>query len=201
MPRINLLPWREQQRTERKKAFGVGVVGAMIGAAVVYGAGLLMMNAMIDSQQGRNNTLRDEIKFLDKQIEQINSLEAQKQQFIARMQIIEKLQRSRPEIVHVFDTFVKTIPDGTYLTALTQNDQRFKIQGVAQSSTRVSSFMRSLAASEWLKDPELEVVESKRGNTTGSDFTLFARQVTTAGDVAASGAAAGNKKAPARRTK
>ena len=68
MPRINLLPWREQQRTERKKAFGVGVVGAMIGAAVVYGAGLLMMNAMIDSQDSRNNTLRDEIKFLDKQI-------------------------------------------------------------------------------------------------------------------------------------
>lgn len=201
MPRINLLPWREQQRTERKKAFGVGVVGALIGAAVVYGAGLLMMNAMIDSQQGRNNLLRNEIKVLDKQIEQINSLEAQKQQFIARMQIIEKLQRSRPEIVHVFDTFVKTIPDGTYLTALTQNEQRFKIQGVAQSSTRVSSFMRSLAASEWLKDPELEVVESKRGNTSGSDFTLFARQVTTAGDVAASSAAGNKKNAPARRTK
>jgi len=199
MPRINLLPWREQQRTERKKAFGVGMIGAAVAAAVVYGAGLLMMGAMIDSQDGRNTQLRSEIKVLDKQIEQINSLEAQKQQFIARMQIIEKLQRSRPEIVHVFDTFVKTIPDGTYLTALTQNDQRFKIQGVAQSSTRVSSFMRSLAASEWLKDPELEVVESKRGNTTGSDFTLYARQVTTAGEV--STAASGKKKAPARRTK
>jgi len=201
MPRINLLPWREQQRTERKKAFGVGMVGAVVGAAAVYGAGLLMMGAMIDSQDGRNNTLRSEIKVLDKQIEQINSLEAQKQQFIARMQIIEKLQRSRPEIVHVFDTFVKTIPDGTYLTSLTQNDQKFKIQGVAQSSTRVSSFMRSLAASEWLKDPELEVVESKRGNVTGSDFTLYARQVTAAGDIGASSAAAGKKKAPARRTK
>jgi len=199
MPRINLLPWREQQRTERKKAFGVGMVGAGVAAAAVYGVGLLMMGAMIDSQAGRNTLLRGEIKVLDKQIEQINSLEAQKQQFIARMQIIEKLQRSRPEIVHVFDTFVKTIPDGTYLTALTQNDQRFKIQGVAQSSTRVSSFMRSLAASEWLKDPELEVVESKRGNTTGSDFTLYARQVTTAGDLA--NPASGKTKAPARRTK
>ncbi len=27
MPRINLLPWREQQRTERKKSFAVGMVG------------------------------------------------------------------------------------------------------------------------------------------------------------------------------
>jgi type IV pilus assembly protein PilN len=200
MPRINLLPWREQQRTERKKAFGVGMVGAVVAAGAVYVAGLLMMGAMIDSQESRNTLLRNEIKVLDKEIEQINSLEAQKQQFIARMQIIEKLQRSRPEIVHVFDTFVKTIPDGTYLTSVKQTDQRIEIKGVAQSSTRVSSFMRSLAASEWLKDPELDVVENKKGNALGSDFTLSVRQVTTVDDDAGAGAG-GKNKLPAKVTK
>lgn len=179
MPRINLLPWREQQRTERKKAFGVGMLAAAVGALAVAGAGWLWMTQMIDAQISRNGRLKDEIKFVDRQIEEINSLEAQKQQFIARMQIIEKLQRSRPEIVHVFDTFVKTIPDGTYLTAITQTDQKFKIQGVAQSSTRVSAFMRSLDASEWLKEPELEVVQTTKNNTQGNDFTLYARQVTS----------------------
>lgn len=197
MPRINLLPWREQQRAERKKAFGVGMVAALAGAAAVAGAGYLVMGAVVDSQHERNTLLTSEIQVLDKQIEQINSLEAQKQQFIARMQIIEKLQRSRPEIVHVFDTFVKTIPDGTYLTGITQTDQKFKIQGVAQSSTRVSSFMRSLAASEWLKEPELEVVERKKESTTGSDFTLYARQVTTAAEESAKT----KNPPPARRTK
>ena len=54
---------------------------------------------------------------LDKQIEEINDLESQKQKFISRMQIIEKLQRSRPEVVHLFDELVKAMPDGTYLTA------------------------------------------------------------------------------------
>ena len=196
MPRINLLPWREQQRTERKKAFGVGMVGALVGAAAVAGAGYLVMGAMVDSQDQRNNLLRNEIRVLDKQIEQINSLEAQKQQFIARMQIIEKLQRSRPEIVHVFDTFVKTIPDGTYLTSLKQTDQRFEIKGVAQSSTRVSSFMRAISASEWLKDPELDVVQNTKGGGAGSDFTLYARQVTTAVDEPAGG----KPNVPARRT-
>jgi type IV pilus assembly protein PilN len=181
MPRINLLPWREQQRAERKKAFGVGMVAAMVASLGVYGFGYLMMNAVIASQEQRNTLLKAEISVLDKQIEEINSLEAQKQQFIARMEIIEKLQRSRPEIVHVFDTFVKTIPDGTYLTALTQSNDKFEIKGVAQSSTRVSSFMRALEASEWLKDTELEVVESKR-ESAGSDFTLHARQVTTLGE-------------------
>jgi type IV pilus assembly protein PilN len=114
------------------------------------------------------------------------------------MQIIEKLQRSRPEIVHVFDTFVKTIPDGTYLTAITQTDQKFKIQGVAQSSTRVSAFMRALDASQWLKEPELEVVQTTKNNTQGNDFTLYARQVTSL----ASDSDDGKKKpgTPARRT-
>ncbi len=132
MPRINLLPWREQQRTERKLAFTVGLGAATLAAGVAAFAGYLFFGSLIDSQQERNERLRTEITTLDKQIEEINSLEAQKQKFIARMQIIEKLQRSRPVIVHVFDTLVRTIPDGTYLTALTQSEHRFKIQGVAQ---------------------------------------------------------------------
>jgi type IV pilus assembly protein PilN len=195
MPRINLLPWRDQQRTERKKAFGVGMAGAGLAAAAVAGAGFLLMNQMVDAQQARNTRLREEIKVLDKQIEEINSLEQQKQQFIARMQIIEKLQRSRPEIVHVFDTFVKTIPDGTYLTAITQTEQRFKIQGITQSPSRVSTFMRALDASGWLQEPELEIVQSSKATTTtGSEFTLSMKQRPAVEETAAP------KNATARRT-
>jgi type IV pilus assembly protein PilN len=179
MPRINLLPWREQQRTERKKSFGVGIAAATVAALAVAGAGFLMFNSMIAAQQARNARLSTEIKLLDKQIEEINSLETQKQQFIARMQIIEKLQRSRPEIVHVFDTFVQTVPSGTFLTSIKQNGAKFKITGVAQSATRVSSFMRNIEGSQWLKNAELELVESKKGNALGSEFTLSADQITT----------------------
>ena len=179
MPRINLLPWREQQRTERKKSFGVGIAAATVAALAVAGAGFLMFNSMIAAQQARNARLSTEIKLLDKQIEEINSLETRKQQFIARMQIIEKLQRSRPEIVHVFDTFVQTVPSGTFLTSIKQNGAKFKITGVAQSATRVSSFMRNIEGSQWLKNAELELVESKKGNALGSEFTLSADQVTT----------------------
>lgn len=176
MRRINLLPWREQQRRERKLAFGVGMGAALVGALVVSVAGYLWTNAMISDQAGRNQRLRTEIAKLDRQIEEINNLEQQKQKFIARMQIIEKLQRSRPEIVHVFDTLAHMIPEGSYLTEVTQVDRRLKIRGVAQSSTRVSAFMRNLDASQWLVNPELEVVETKRENAVGNDFTLYADQ-------------------------
>lgn len=182
MPRINLLPWREQERKERKLRFFIALAAAAGAAVLATFGGYLLFGSMIDAQEARNDRLRSQIKVLDRQIEQINDLEQQKQKFISRMQIIDKLQRSRPEVVHVFDQLVKTLPDGVYLTAVTQTDQRLKIQGVAQSSTRVSTFMRNIAASQWLTDPELEVVETGKANTQGSTFVLDANQVNPAGD-------------------
>jgi type IV pilus assembly protein PilN len=180
MPRINLLPWREGQRKERKLAFLVALGVAAVAAAFSVFAVYLAYGSMIESQEHRNNELRGEIKKLDKQIEEINSLETDKQRFIARMNIIERLQRSRPEIVHVFDEIVRTLPEGVYLTAVKQSDKKLKFDGVAQSSTRVSSFMRNIDASQWLRNPELEVVQTSKGSGPGSSFTLTAEQVTTA---------------------
>ncbi|HWE24060.1 MAG TPA: PilN domain-containing protein, partial [Myxococcales bacterium] len=160
MPRINLLPWREGQRKERKLAFLVALGVAAVAAGVTAFAAYLLYGSMIESQERRNQSLRTQIKTLDKQIEEINNLESEKQKFIARMGIIEKLQRSRPEIVHVFDEIVRTLPEGVYLTGVHQTDRRLKFEGIAQSSTRVSSFMRNLDGSEWLKNPELEVVQT-----------------------------------------
>lgn len=177
MPRINLLPWRQQQRKERKAKFFVALGGAAIAAAAVAGAGYLTFERMISRQEARNNVLRKEIVELDKQIEKINTLEREKARFIARMEIIERLQRSRPEIVHLFDELAKTVPDGAYLTAVTQNEKRLKIEGVAQSSTRVSTFMRRIDESSWLKNPELEVIESKDKGPLGASFVLFADQI------------------------
>ena len=180
MPRINLLPWREAQRKERKLAFAVAMGGAAVAACVTAFAAYLMFGSMIQAQIRRNDQLRAEIKQVDKQIEEINNLENAKQKFIARMTIIEQLQRSRPEIVHVFDEIVRTLPDGVYLTSVKQNNSKLKFEGVAQSSTRVSSFMRNIDGSDWLKNPELEVVQTAKNSSPGSSFTLTADEVNNA---------------------
>src|SRR6201994_4055875 len=179
MPRINLLPWREHERKERKIAFTVALGVSALAAAVVTFAVYLMFGSMIDAQERRNEQLRAEIKKLDQQIEEINELGSSKEKFIARMEIIEKLQRSRPEIVHVFDEIVRTLPDGVYLTGVKQTDKRFKFEGVAQSSTRVSSFMRNIDGSEWLRNPGLGVGQTGKEKNPGSNFTLYAEQVST----------------------
>jgi type IV pilus assembly protein PilN len=177
MPRINLLPWREAERKRKRQEFFLSLGAAMATAGLVTLIGYWQMTAAIQNQQERNDLLTREIAALDKQIEEINGLDAQKRKLLARMEIIETLQRSRPEIVHVFDEVVRVLPEGVYLTYLRQTGTRFEVRGVAQSSTRVSSFMRNIDASEWLADPTLQIVQTRsRDAAIGAEFTLFANQ-------------------------
>jgi type IV pilus assembly protein PilN len=176
MPRINLLPWREAERKRKRQEFFLSIGAAVATAALVTLVGRWQMSAAIDHQNERNRIITDEIAELDKQIQEILGLEKQKQALLARMEIIETLQRSRPEIVHVFDEVVRVLPEGVYLTYLKQTGQRFEIRGVAQSSTRVSAFMRNIDGSEWLADPALQIVQRTGAGPGSAEFTLFAKQ-------------------------
>jgi type IV pilus assembly protein PilN len=176
MPRINLLPWREAERKRKRQEFILSIGAAIATAALVTLVGRWQMSAAIEHQDERNRIISDEISELDKQIQEILGLEKQKQALLARMEIIETLQRSRPEIVHVFDELVRILPEGVYLTYLKQSGMRFEIRGVAQSSTRVSAFMRNIDASEWLADPALQIVQRTGAGAGSSEFTLFANQ-------------------------
>lgn len=178
MPRINLLPWREELRQKRKKDFLTGLVGAvLVGGLMVYGS-KLTVQGWISNQNDRNQLLKTEIAELDKQIEEISGLETQKNRLLARMEIIDQLQRSRPEVVHLFDELVNTLPEGVHLTEVRQSGTRIEIKGEAQSSTRVSAFMRNIDGSDWLRSPALDVVETRTaGPGRNSRFTLSAQQV------------------------
>lgn len=177
MPRINLLPWRETERKRKRQEFYMSLGAALATAALVTLLGRWQMSASIAHQEERNGILKAEIAELDKKIEEILGLENQKRRLLARMEIIETLQRSRPEIVHIFDELVRIIPEGVYLTYLKQTGTRFEMRGVAQSSTRVSAFMRNIDSSEWLADPALRIVETKgSGVGRGAEFTLLASQ-------------------------
>ena len=174
MPRINLLPWREAERKRKRQEYALSIGAAVATAALVTLVGRWQMSAAIDHQNERNGILAEEIAQLDKQIKEIEGLEEQKRRLLARMEIIETLQRSRPEIVHILDELVRVLPEGVYLTYLKQSGTRFEMRGVAQSSTRVSAFMRNIDASEVLAKPDLKVIETATPGA-GSKFTLFAQ--------------------------
>lgn len=178
MPRINLLPWREELRQKRKKDFMLAMLGAvLLGGLLTYGY-KLTVEAQISNQNARNTLLRNQIASLDKQIKAISGLEAQKQRLLARMKIIDQLQRSRPEVVHLFDELIRTLPDGVYLTDVSQKGTRITIKGSAQSSTRVSALMRNIEASKWLKNPGLDVIKTNdKDKTKTANFTVYADEV------------------------
>ena len=176
MPQINLLPHRQIERARVQREFGMLALGALAVAGAVTLVTTWFITSAIDRQHERNELLKVEISELDKQITEILGLEAQRGRLVSRMEIIERLQRSRPEVVHVFDQLARTLPDGVYLTSVKQNDKKLELRGIAQSSTRVSTLMRNIEGSQWLADPQLQVVETAKQGGTGSDFTLFATQ-------------------------
>ena len=181
MPKINLLPWREEQRKERQKVFLISVAGAVVVGLGVIAATNFVFSSRIDYQQDRNDLLRGEITKLDERIKDIDGIEEQKDRLLARMEVIEQLQQSRPEVVHLFDELTRTLPDGVHLDSVTQSGRSVKISGVAQSSTRVSSYMRNVNESGWLENPDLEKIETVTGGRSRERFSfeLSARQKST----------------------
>jgi type IV pilus assembly protein PilN len=177
MARINLLPWREAERKERQKEFGFMVLGgALVAALVVLGAHQLIQG-QIGAQRDRNNFLQKEITAVEKEIREIEDLEKTKENLLARMNIIQELQSSRPQIVHLFDEVVTALPDGVFLDEIAQKGSGVTFTGQAQSNARVSSMMRNIHDSEWLEKPALVFIESKEKTGTGySQFKLTVKQ-------------------------
>ncbi len=178
MPRINLLPWREEERKQRQQDFMVALAGSIVMAVVVVGATLFTFSQMIENQESRNQRLETEIAELEKSITEIDGLERQKERLLARMEIIEQLQRSRPEIVHLFDEVSRQLPEGVYLNGMKQSGVTVELQGVAQSSTRVSALMRQADQSEWLTDPSVTKVETtESGPARQAEFVVTLKQI------------------------
>lgn len=177
MARINLLPWREELRKEKQKNL-LTVLGIAVACTAVIMAGVhIYFVDRIDFQNRRNTYLTGEIALLDNKIKEINELESTKRNLQARLDIIQHLQSSRPEIVHLFDELVQTIPDGVYLTKVSQKGGTISLVGVAQSNARVSNYMWGLDKSEWLTNPRLSVIKTtENAGQRSSNFTLDVSQ-------------------------
>jgi type IV pilus assembly protein PilN len=161
MAKINLLPWRAERRAQRQTEFY-----AMLGLAAA--AGVLLSFAIwfhysqqISGQNVRNQYLQAEIAKVEEQIVQIEALDKQKDRLLARKKVIEQLQANRSQMVHLFDSLVRTIPDGVALASIKQEGDILTLEGRSQSNARVSSYMRNLEGSGWMTNPDLSIIEAK----------------------------------------
>ncbi|MGB5261711.1 MAG: PilN domain-containing protein [Gammaproteobacteria bacterium] len=160
MARINLLPWREELNKQKQREFAFLSGGSVLIAGLIVLFAHLHINGKIDNQTQRNDFLQSEINLLNKRIGRIKELESMKQDLLARMNVIQALQSSRPESVHLMDELVRTLPDGVYLHAFTQKGRNLVMKGVAQSNARVSDYMRGIEDSDWFGGPRLDQIKS-----------------------------------------
>lgn len=160
---INLLPHREAARKRRGDVFNASLAASALLGGLIAGAVFLWYQTAISEQQGTNQTLQTEIKKLEDQIKEIGGLEAEIAALRARQKAVEDLQSDRNLPVHLLSEMVNQLPDGVYISKMTQVDQSVTINGVAQSNERVSELLRNLSSNTpWFTKPEL--IEIVSGN-------------------------------------
>ncbi|SEL70121.1 type IV pilus assembly protein PilN [Pseudoxanthomonas sp. GM95] len=166
MAKINLLPWRAERRAQRQKEF-YGMLGMAAAISVVLALFIwFYYNGQIDGQNARNAFLQGEIVKVDAQIKEIDALDKQKDRLLARKKVIEELQANRSQMVHLFDSLVRTIPDGVVLSSIKQDGNILTLSGRSQSNARVSTYMRNLEGSGWMTKPVLSIIEAKNDDKT-----------------------------------
>ncbi len=179
MAHINLLPWREELRKQKQQQFIVISAGTAIVGVLLVLMVHMQIDVLIDRQDQRNSFLESEISALDKKIARIKDLEKTKTALLARMDIIQQLQRSRPQSVHLMDELVYTLPDGAYLSRIAQSNTSLTLTGRAQSNARVSAYMRNIDSSDWMGGPKLDVIKTTEdGRSRNASFVLRANQQT-----------------------
>ncbi|MFK0570938.1 PilN domain-containing protein [Endozoicomonas sp.] len=181
MARINLLPWREEIRKERKQRFiAAWCVTLVVGVVLVFMGDLYISNS-ISYQQSRNQYLQNELTLLNTRIIEIKDLKTRKEQLLERMQVIQNLQGNRPVIVRIFDQVARVVPEGVYFKEITLDGNRLSLVGIAESNNRISALMRNFDNSEWFTEPNLTAVrkvseKSQRWN----EFDLTVKQINPA---------------------
>ena len=173
MIRINLLPHRAEKRKAQQIQFiAFSVISVILGAVIVGFVHVAIM-AQIGYQEGRNAYLNKEIVILDKQIDEIKKLREQTKSLLARKTVVENLQSTRSDVVHLMDQMLRILPDGVYLKSLKQTGNKISLLGYAQSNARVSTLMRSIQDSPWLNTPTLiEIHAITVSGTRMSEFSL-----------------------------
>jgi len=178
MARINLLPWREELREERRKRFLLALAGVLVAAVGIVLIADQSISASIDRQVARNDYVGKQIAVLDDRIKQISELKARRQQLVERMRIIQDLQGNRQISGRIFDQLARTLPEGVYFTEVKMLDKTLSITGAAESNNRVSDLMRNLDASDWFDAPSLTEVKATTAGQLdqANTFQLTVRQ-------------------------
>ncbi|MFT7558198.1 MAG: type IV pilus assembly protein PilN [Flavobacteriales bacterium] len=163
MAQINLLPWREEVRQEKKKEFLIQLVGVAIVSGLLCFAWIKSVDASISSQRERNQMLTSKIGLLKKEVNEIQTLKKKKKELEQRIRVIQDLEGKRSTIVHYFDELVRIMPEGVYFTSLSRKGGGFSVKGISESNQKISELMRRIDENTWFVGAKLKTVVASPG--------------------------------------
>jgi type IV pilus assembly protein PilN len=191
--RVNLLPHREEKRKARRQQFYAMTGMVVVLVALIWLFGFLTIGRWITIQDEKNAFLKKEVAALDKDIAEIKRLKEQTEIMLSRNRVIEALQATRSETVHLFTELARQVPEGIYLKSAKQAGRKISLNGYAQANARVSELMNKLDASPLLERPVL--IEIKAATVDRKRLSEFSLTV----DITQQQAAATDKKPGAKK--
>lgn len=161
MARINLLPWRQEERERKNKEFNTLIAGTLVLAAICGFIAYSILNGALNSQNNANKSIQDANAQLDIALKSIEELEAQREQMLAQMKVIQDLQGRRSIPVRVWDDLARAVPSAMYLVSIKREADLITITGQASNANVVAGLVRNLNASQWLDASAVVSIKSK----------------------------------------
>ena len=152
MAKINLLPWRDELREQRKKQFIAMCVGVAILGLVAVMLAWLYFDHKLNDQEQANQLITSTNQTLDSQLKTLDGMQERRNAIIERMKLIQGLESQRPVTVHLIDELVRVVPSSMYITKFNRTGDKFTIEGRAESPNTVAELLRGMEASPWFRN-------------------------------------------------
>lgn len=193
MIEVNLLPGG-RKRTSKKRGFefslpklslGGGAGGEAVDRYVVFFAvaaaiaigymGYTFMSVRSQAEEldvALEQAQQDSIRFAAL-IEQTNQLTARRDLLAQRVEIIQQIDAARYTWPHLLDEIATAVPDYLWLREITyvgDDPLRVRIAGRAGSTFAVTTFMRRLEASRFLRGAEIQSMQLQPSEVNAEDL-------------------------------
>lgn len=159
---INLLPWREKERTKHKHQFVLVLIVVIVLAAMIQWRGFSYLHNQHSQQAKRNGYLEAHIERLDRELIQLNTIKKQYQERLQRLTAVEELQQNKNKTTQLLNTLPEIITEGIYLNRVRIHERRVELNGVSDSHAHLASMLDKLEQSQYITSVKMHSIVSER---------------------------------------
>jgi type IV pilus assembly protein PilN len=168
--RINLLPVREARRKADLHQQFVLIAAAAVGSLVLATGFHQFVRSGVTSANKRVEALKTQLEQFKPQQEQVDAFKAKKAEIAQKLDVIDRLDKSRSGPVHILDELASRTPERVWLTSLSATGGKIQLEGMSLDNELVALFLTALNDSAYfanveLKETELKTVDELKLNT------------------------------------